>query len=192
MAYCTVADVKTYLTTAKTDHDTLLAALIVRAQAWIDNRVGFSFEAAADTERTFDAIADVDGYTLTFDTWCTAITTVTNGDDTEIAATYYVTEPRNTAHFYAIRLKASSGYTWETDGNSDPEDAITIDGRWAYSTAVPDDIKHTCIRLVVYLYHQRTNQTDADRPLFADGVMALPSQIPSDILAVIDSYKWRT
>jgi hypothetical protein len=196
MAYTTAAAVRTVLKTTASVHDTLLTTLIERAQKRIDTYVGFSFEAAADTTRTFDARSvyrggHLDGRELVFDTWCYSLTSVTNGDGTVIASTYYVTQPRNRTPFYGIKLLASSNYVWESDANADPEGAISLLGRWAYSTAPPADIVHATIRLVTWMYHQTTNQTDIDRPILAEGVLIMPAQLPKDVLDILDAYAWR-
>ena len=133
MAYATAADLKLYAGIEANTDDGLLTLLLARAQAAIDLRVGFAFEASSDTTRYFDAAptsagGHVDGRLLLFDTWCASITSVTNGDGTVIASTYYVTEPRNGSRYYGIRLLASSGYTWEAQTDDDTEKAITIVG----------------------------------------------------------------
>lgn len=191
MAYATIALLKQYAGIDDGKHDVLLTSLIERAQAAIERYVGFSFEASADTTRTFDSKASVDGRTLWFDTWCCEITTVTNGDSTVIAATDYATEPRNDAPYYAITLLGSSGYTWASDDDGNPEDAISITGRWAYSTAAPADIEHITLRLALWMYRQRDNSTDLDRPMLAEGVTILPAMLPKDVLDVLDAYRWR-
>ena len=192
MAYCTAAQVKTYLNITDSSDDALIGNLITRAQAEIDARVGFSFEASSDTDRIFDnEDPTVIGDTLYFDTWCASITTVTNGDSTEIASTKYATLPRNGSRFYGIKLKFSSGYSWEDDSNNDSEGAITITGKWAWSTSAPSDIEHACIRLTGYFYHQRDNQMESTQPVIAEGALILPSRLPQDVIEIIDRYKWR-
>ena len=195
MAYATVTQLQIYAGITDDRHNDLLALLIERAVATIDERIGFSFEAAADSDRNLDA-ADypsgaVFGRTLYFGTWCAAITTVTNGDAVEITSDYYVTQPRNDGPYYAIKLLSSSGYTWEDDTNGDTEDAITITGRWAYSTTAPADIEHATLRLALWYYRQRDSSTDLDRPLLAEGVTIMPSQIPADVTEILDRYRWR-
>lgn len=195
MAYATVTQLKAYAGIIDDLHNGLLDQLIDRAVARIDARAGFSFEATADSTRYMDAASwprgAVFGRKLYFDTWCAAITTVTNGDGTEITSSYYATEPRNTGPFYAIRLLGSSPYRWEADSSGDPEDAISIAGRWAYATTVPDDITHCTLRLALWYYRQRNNSTDMDRPLLAEGTIILPSQMPKDVTEIIDTYRWR-
>ena len=148
--------------------------------------------ASAITTRYFDSAKDTAGLTLYFDTWAASINSVTNGDSTVITSTYYTTLPVNAAPYYGIKLKDSSGYVWEADSNDDPEKAITISAKWAYSATAPADIVHATIRLVTWMYRQRDNSTDLDRPVLAEGVMVLPAQIPSDVTAVLDRYRWRT
>jgi len=192
MAYTTAANVRAYMSSSVNADDTLLTSLIARATAWIEQYVGFSFEVSADTDRALDASADVDGMTLYFGTWCASITTVTNGDTTVIASTKYVTEPRNDGPFYAITLKSSSGYVWENDSAGDSEDAITVEGRWGWSTAVPSDIEHATIRMVAWMYHQRNNQTEQpDRTVIMEGAIISPATMPKDILSIFDMYRGR-
>jgi hypothetical protein len=197
MAYATVAQLRDYAGIVDDQHDALLGLLIARAQVVIDRHVGFSFEAAADSTRYFDSSdtrkgGHVDGRLLLFDTWCCSITSVTNGDGTAIASTYYVTEPRNGSRYYGIKLLASSGYTWEAQSDDDVEKAITIVGKFAYSTTAPADITHATCRLALWYYRQRDSSTDLDRPMLAEGVTILPSQVPADVLAILESYRWRT
>lgn len=188
MAYCTAAECKTYLGITTATDDALIANLISAAQAYIDAKMGFSFEASADTERTFDAVADVDGYTLTFDTWCCSITSITNGDGTAVTSDQYVTEPRNSTPFYAIRLRSSAGISWTY--SDDPEDAIVGDCKWAWSEIADNDINQACIRLVAWLYRQKDTSADADRPLLTgDGNIIMPSAFPADVMTYLQPYR---
>ena len=195
MAYATVTELQQYAKISNDVDNALLQSLVTSAVAYIEEHVGFSFEAAADSTRYLDASTypngAVYGRTLYFGTWCAALTTVTNGDGTVITSDYYVTQPRNTGPFYAIKLLSSSGYTWEADSNDDPENAISIAGRWAWSTSPPTDIKHATLRLALWYYRQRDNSTDMDRPLLAEGVTILPAQIPADVTDILDRYRWR-
>jgi hypothetical protein len=195
MAYATVTQLQGYAGIEDDRHNGLLALLIERATATMDERIGFSFEAASDTNRSLDAAewpaGAVLGYTLYLGAWCASITTVTNGDGTVITSSYYVTEPRNSGPFYAIKLLGSSGYAWEGDGSGDTENAITVAGRWAYSTTAPADITHATLRLALWYYRQRDSSTDMDRPLLAEGVTIMPSQMPKDVVEILDRYRRR-
>ena len=191
MAYITTPDLKAYLNipTGTTTHDTLLAAFIVRAQAIIDGHCGRTFEAATNTAKYFDALSDVDGRTL----WVGAhdlasIASIYNGDDpyTVIASDEYVTEPRNGTPIYAIRLLGSSGVSWTYE--EDPENAISVTGKWAYSVTAPADIQQATIRMASYLYRQRDNSGDLDRALLAEGRVILPTDLPGDVARILRPY----
>jgi hypothetical protein len=190
MAYTVLADVKEYLSipTGTTSDDDLITDLIGRAQAYIDSYTGYTFEAAEDSDRTFDAVADVDGAMLHFDTMIAAITTVTNGDSVEVTSGQYTTEPRNVTPYYAIRLLSSSGVSWTY--STDPEDAITVTGKWAWSTTAPSDIVQACVRLVAFMYRQKDTSADVDRPLLTgDGNVIMPSALPTDVKALLSPYR---
>jgi len=198
MAYTTAAELRNYAGILASVDDGLLGTLIARAQASIDRYVGFSFEAAADSTRYFDASSTragghVDGRTLLFDTWACALTSVTNGNATAVAAASYVTEPRNGSRYYGIKLLSSTGLVWEAKSTTDDvEKAITVVGKWAWSLTAPADIVHATLRLGLWYYRQRDSSTDMDRPMLAEGVTILPSMIPADVVAILDAYRWRT
>lgn len=190
MAYATAAQLKTYLGITSSGDDSLLSDLIDRAQAIIEQYTRRTFEAAADSTRYFDAAEDVDGATLLLDEDLCAITSIINGDGVAVASGEYVTEPRNETPYYAIRLLSSSNKAWEYTDDGDPENAISITGRWAYSTTPPNDIVHATIRLAAFLYRQKESNADIDRPITtADGGMILPSAIPADVRALLDRYR---
>ncbi|GIV82782.1 MAG: hypothetical protein KatS3mg051_2136 [Anaerolineae bacterium] len=189
MAYATLAELKAYLGITGTTDDMLLTDLLVRSQAIIDAATQRTFEATADSTRYLDAVEDVDGRVLWLDRVgdLAQITSITNGDGSSVASSEYVTEPRNQAPYYAIQLKASSSVAWTYSDS--PENAIAITGRWAYSVTPPDDIVHACIRLAAYLYRQKDNATDLDRPVIAGNVTLLPAQLPADIQSLLAPYR---
>lgn len=189
MAYCSLADVKAYLDieTLDTDADDILEDLIARAQQTIDRATGRTFEASADTTRYFDAVADVDGRSL----WLgegdlCQITSIMNGDGTTISADSYVTLPANVAPYHAILLKRNSGVSWTYSDS--PENAIQIEGRWAYSVSAPADVQHACIRLVSFMFKQRDTGIDAENSMVTqNGIMILPSRLPKDVMSLLKS-----
>jgi hypothetical protein len=192
MAYCVVAtDLKPYLgiAAATVTDDTLLAQLVTRAQAMIDTYCGRVFEASADSTKYLDAIENVDKTTLYLSNvgdLC-AITTITNGDDVEVESDEYVTQPRNTTPYYAIKLLASANKAWTYD--DDPENAISIEGRWAYSTTAPADITHACTRLAAWLYAQKDTAGEMDRAIVAGNATILPARLPSDVIEILKPYR---
>jgi hypothetical protein len=189
VSYATLAQIRPYLKLGpeETADDTLLAALSARAQQFIETHTGRTFEAAADTERHFDAVRDVEGSTLWLGQDLSQITTITNGDSDEIEAGEYITIPAGDTPYYGIRLKASSGKSWTYE--DDPEDAIVVEGRWAYSVTAPLDVVQACIRLTVWFYRQKDTSADVDRPLLTgDGVTVMPMAMPRDILQLVAPY----
>jgi len=195
VAYAQPVHLRDYVDLSSQSDDNLLEDLIARAQKIIEEHCGVSFEVTADTTRTFDVIRDVHKRVVHFDQWLAQITTVTNDADAAspetVAATQYITLPRNEGPYYGIELKQSSTIVWTYD--ADPADGIEITGRWGWSVTVPDDIRHWTIRLAVFLYRQRESSADLDRPLLtADGVTILPSQIPNDVLQGLRGYRQLT
>lgn len=193
MAYLTRAEAKSYLGATATGDDTVLDALLLAAQAFIEGPLGAQrvFEAAADTTRYFDAECDVQGRTLYVDRDLASITTVQNGDGSTIPSTEYVTEPRNSAPYYAITLKASSAYVWQWQ--TSPENAIAVTGRWAYATSAPEKVKQWMREIVAYLYRRRDSSGDADRPLLTgDGVTILPGMLPRKLMLELIAERKKT
>jgi len=189
MAYIDAATLKRYLGIGVSTDDTLLGECITRAQAMIDAHTGRTFEAAAASTRYFDAEADlVDAYTLHLDYDLCSITTVTNGDGVVVAASEYVTKPRNVTPYYEIHIKASANKYWTYE--DDPENAIAVNGKWAYSASAPADIVQAAVRLAAYLYRQKDNMGgDQDRPVIVgDGVTLLPARIPADVRDILSPY----
>lgn len=189
MAYASTSDLKAYLGISSTADDTLLGALLTRAQKVIEVETGRVFEASSDSTHYFDAVADVSDMRLWLDGDLASITAVLNGDGTTVASTEYVTEPRNAAPYYALHIKGSAGKSWTYD--DDPQNAITVAGKWAYSASAPADIVHATIRLASWLYRQKDSGMDGDRVLSADGVLIMPASIPADVQAILKPYKRR-
>ena len=191
MAYCTNTLVKTYLAISGSGDDTLLTSLIARAQAAIDRHCGRTFEAAADTTRKFTVGDDTDQEMLYLDEDLCAITTVTtdaDGDaDVLTVNTDYVTVPRNTTPYYALKILSSSDYYWTY--TTEPENGITVLGRWAWSTTPPDDIVHACVRLAAYYYQQKDAQVFDTIAVPDAGVITIPAGIPADVKLILMPFR---
>lgn len=189
--YCTIADLKAYTGITGTGDDTLLYEMVLRAQAAIERYTGRVFEVTTSTTRYFDAIADVAGAVLWFGTDCASITTVTNGDadSTVITSAYYVTEPRNTTPYYAIRLLSSSGYSWEY--TNDPENAIQVSAKWGYSLTPPDDVVQACIMWATYMYRAKDSQVMDTQLMPEQGIMTVPQGIPKGVTELLKPYRKR-
>ncbi len=188
--------------TGDTTDDALLNGYITTAQRIIEAPpplgTGRVFEAASDTTRYADApwlrgdLLDPDSSAYVLPLWhigdLCAITTVVNGDGTTIPSTAYVTEPRYKTPYYVLRLKRAGGYIWTFSDN--PEAAIAITGKWAYSTSASADIARATLRLVVAYYRSKDNAgAGDDKPLQTAQGVILPIAIPPDVKAIIASYQ---
>ena len=67
-------------------------------------------------------------------------------------------------------------------------DAISIAGRWAYSTKAPKAIAHACKRLAAFKYKQRDAALFEVTAIEAGTVIA-PVGIPADIRAVLLPFR---
>lgn len=167
--------------------DDELEAAIDAAMAYIDAFCNRTFEASANSDRTFDAVADVAGRVLHLDEDLCSIDSITNGDGVEVASDEYTTEPRNDTPYHAIRLLTSSGKTWTYE--DDPEDAITISGRWAFSESAPEDIVYACKRLATLFYREKDVLSEIGMP--AMGGVPMIGQIPKAVYSVLYNRKRR-
>lgn len=186
MAYASLTELKLYrgIPTSTTADDAILSACLTRAQAQIDVYCDRTFEATATSTRYFDAVRDVssDGRTLYLDADLAEITTITNG--TANAVTKYVTVPVNHGPYREIRLKASAGELFTYSG--DPESAISVRGKWAYSTKAPADIVQATIRLAAYMYAQKDSSVFDVTAFPGEGVMNVPQGMPRDVREILD------
>ena len=197
MSYLTASDLKTYLGISSSSEDGLLTALIAQAQAYLEAQTGRVFEASADATRRFDAVADVledeAGRRLTLwlgEDLC-AVTSVTNGDGTTVTSSQYVTEPRGETPYWGLRLKSNASVAWTYSDT--PEDAISITGRWAFSTSAPADVVMACRDLAAWLYRRRGQEgASLDAPQVSpSGVMLFPAKLPETVKMTIQKYQRR-
>jgi hypothetical protein len=192
MAYCTKAQVKTYLGISEATDDDLIDDLIDRAQKAIETYTDRIFKVGSDSTRYFTVGVDTVERTLFFDEdLCQITSIVTNADDgsggTTLETTDYHTKPRNETPYYAVKLASSSSESW--DYTDDPEDGITVTGWWGYSVTPPADIVHACIRLASYYYRQKDAQIFDVTAMPSAGVMTVPQGMPKDVKVVLDPYR---
>lgn len=133
-SYATLAEYKAFATsrgqTATSDNadDGVIEDLLTSSSRLIDQTTRRRFYPRYET-RSYD-IPDERRLFLHDD--LLAITTLTNGDDTTLASTEYVLEDYNYSPHYAIKLRDSSSYSWESDSNSSGEKVIDVTGLWGY------------------------------------------------------------
>lgn len=185
--YTTLSEVRTALKIAISDtgDDAFLEALIERASRYIDEYTGRFFVAEAQT-RYFDPVQDVYDRTLLLDEDLLTVTTLTNGDGTVVTASEYVFEPRNNSPKHGITLKASASQSWTFD--TDPENAISVEGTWGYSVTAPNPITQACIRLVVWWYKNRV-QPFTVVGLPDAGMLPVAENMPNDIRLLLEPYR---
>lgn len=192
MAYISSAELKTYLGVTLTTDDTLMATLIAAAQQAVDKYTGRVFEySGADTTRTFDAVEDVfKGNELMFKDDLYSITSiVTNANGTApitLAASDYFARPRTGPPYHSIVIANSSSYFWTY--TNDPQDGITITGKWAYSLTPPADVKLATLRLAGYYFRLKDSQVFDVTSIPEQGVMMIPKGMPMDVKILLDPY----
>jgi hypothetical protein len=188
MAYATAAQLRYDLGIDSNEDDTMLSTLAADAQEAIDTYCHRTFEASADTTRYIDAVGEhVRGRVLFVDhvgDLC-AITTVTNGDGVAVAGNERITEPRNETPYTAVRLLGSSGKSWAY--STDWEGAISILGRWAYSTTAPADINRACRMLAAFYYRQK-DLPYVDVTAVEAGIVVRPTGMPAAVKQLLVGY----
>ena len=129
--YVTLQELKSSLGIAgeDTQDDSALSSVIERASRAVDGYCGRFFYPLR-TVNYFDTPTSRSLDMGLYD--CLEIVTITNGDAGAMATTEYRTVPYNETPFFRIQLKPSSGYTWESDSDSNPEGAIGVDAVWGY------------------------------------------------------------
>lgn len=182
--------------------DSLLSLCIDRAQHTIESYTNRVFEATADTTRKFTpTVADVylgtgyagdliDDETLGTDYDLISITSITNGDATNLPTAQVVMLPLNTTPAWAVRIKQGSTYAWTYADNS--YGAVSIVGRWGYSLTAPANIQQACLRLASQMYRQRDGSPDlSDSIISADGSAIVSGAMRSDVKALLNPYRRR-
>lgn len=194
MAYTTVANLKNYLGVSAGTDDALLQNLIERAQKTIDSYCGRTFEASADTTRKYCVGVDTQDDMLYLDEDLCQIGTggsiITDADGTSpvtLTVTEYVTRPRNRAPYHAIELLDSSTHDWTYTTN--PQNGITVTGRWAWSVTAPDDIVHACTRLAGYFYKQKDAGVFDTTAIPDAGIIQVPQGLPQDVKILLSNYR---
>ena len=187
-AYASLEQIKSYLDIAlsNTDDDDLLTMALDNASAVIDTQTHRTYVSEADETHYHDALCDVHGRRLWLRGDLAQLVSITNGDGADVPATAYVTEPSIGGPYYAIVLKANSGIAWTYSDT--PEEAIGVNGRWAYSVLPPGPIVQATIRLAAWMYRQRDNANDLDRALIVGNTTITPSQVPVDVMLMLKPY----
>lgn len=200
--YATLAQIKAAITDKSTAGvgfptmgDDNLTQLENAAAKMIDTWVSRSrlrtFVASADTTRAFHALGSVIGTTLyTSSDIAQTPTTVThnNGATTVVVTTNYMLlsdhEP-NAAPYSKLQLIDGTSWAYTTN----PVNAISITGRFAYSITPPDNIIRACIGLVVSMWRQRhTTANVSAATVSMDGTIVFPDGLPKSVVDLLEPY----
>ena len=197
MAYVSLSALKEFcnIPATETSNDALLGALRVAAQQEIEAycRRAFEWEGAA-VARYFHAVEAVSDRRLYLDRDCIAVTAVVNGDSSAISSTLYILEPRNYAAdgvpIRSILLKADAGVSWTYE--TEPEGAISVTGKWAYSLSAPADIVQATKELAKFMLDKRRDEAgDLNRTVIAGNATVLPASWPRTVKDALDPYRKR-
>ncbi len=200
MVYCASSDIKNYGGWASTDvgDDTLIDMLIPIAQVTINSYCNREFEIVTTSDqsdsdvssnRIFDAEADIrDVYTLMLDKDLCKIISITV-DGAALDSDCYVTEPRSDTPYWGVTILSNSSDSW--DYGTDSENAIVVDGFWAYSSSAPADIKMATILLVQWLTKMRNSDLALTAPIIdaSAGVTVMPVQMPNIVKQILTRYR---
>jgi len=188
--YATLAEFKAFAVpdgAADVVDDAVIEDIIEAVSRWIDGKTARTFYARAGETRYYDT---PDGRELWLDDDLLAVTTLTNGNGSVVAAADYVLLPNNASPKYAIKLLAGTSITWERKPTyNTPERAITVLGNWGYSATAPDDIRQACLLAADNIYRRRFGEnTSGIANVTAAGIVITPADIPGTVLALLRPY----
>jgi len=128
--YCSLTEFKNLQSISSTDavDDAFIEQLIESVSRYVDKKTHRVFYPYIDT-RSFDMPC---GRRLYLDADLLELTTLTNGDDSVIAATDYILLSKNISPKWGIKLLDSSDEIWETNDDGSTEQVIDVLGWWGY------------------------------------------------------------
>ena len=183
-----VAELRAYIGTDSTSDDPVLRDMLDRSlhalEGMLDRRL-----VAVQEVRQFHPVEDVLGDWLHLGDDVCEIVSVTNGDGTVlVAGTDYVPWPRKPP-YWKLRAVGNTVWTW----SSDPDiDTIDVDAWWGVSKTLSGEERDAVIKLAAFLYRQRDNVSDADRPIITpEGIVLMPARIPPEIQSFVSRNRKR-
>jgi hypothetical protein len=187
--YIELLDAKKYLGIEATNEkdDVLLEKAIEQSKAWIDGFCLRTFEASVATTRYLNAVENVLGRQLLLDRDLCTISSIVNGNAVTVNSSQYTTLPINETPYWGIVLKASAGINWTY--SLDPEGAIVIVGKWAYSLIAPDAVKAASLRLTAFLYRVKDAPVFAVTAISEVGAMNIAKRMPIDVQEMLLPYR---
>lgn len=180
-------DVKHYLGIENSQQDALLVATLKRAIATFENLCGRVFIPKTET-RYFDANSEevINGKRMFLRSGdLLTIDSLTIDGEVVPANEYFLT---GAMPHYVIRIKDSSNFSFNQYEET-PENSIEVEGSWGYDDEVPEDVFGAIVRLTAWLYQQKDNAMELDRPVAMSNAMILPASLPSDVEAIARFYR---
>lgn len=175
--------------------DMFIERLLERCSRELDGDTGHWFYSHQQVRR-FDTPK---GRCLELDAPLLDVTTITNGDDTTVAATEYNLYPLNGANKVEIRLKQSSSTLWQYTSGGDTEGVISVSGTWGYvdrtatdpeSMMVVSNTKSAVLMLALALYKKRYGVgTDGVATVTGSGVVIMPRDKSREYWAIVEIYR---
>lgn len=183
MAYCTAADVRdsARLDITASTSDAGIEAIIDAVCLRIDqfsNLPDGGYEVTADTTRYYD-YSHIHQGRLQLDMSLLSLTSLTNGDGSDLPTGSYRLQPRNTPQKWFIELLSGWGWGMVTDGE------IIVTGKFGHSLTVPPNIAEAATMWSAYLvkrYQAALQDATANQDL---GQLVYSEAIPKQVMALL-------
>lgn len=191
MAFLIADDIKQYATITSTSDDDLIDTLIVAAEQFIRDYTRRIIVPVTQTRRYRWSVDRIQGQLLKLDEDLLEATGIVNGNGVTVGLSDVFYEPMNYGPPYSLLRMKYSASVW----NFTVDGTINVTGKWGYTDDPAFVAPHTAfrqagIRLVTWLYRQRSTSADADRPFVTgDGITIMPSALPKDVLQLIEPHR---
>lgn len=183
------------LASAQPGDDVFIERLLERCSREFDGDTGHWFYANQQTRR-YDVPR---GRCLELDAPLLSVTSITNGDDSNIAASEYILYPLNGPNKAEVRLKQSSSTLWQYTSGGDTEGVITVRGEWGYvdrdstdpeSMAAILNSKSAVLSLALSVYKRRYGVgVEGVATVTAAGVVITPRDKSPEYMGIVERYR---
>ena len=189
MSYCTTDDVKAYLGIASDADDALITVAAAAVRIAINNYTRRIFDADSDSVRYFCSNSElVYGRSLHLgrdgELAEAPASVVIDGTDVTAYVNVYGTLP-----YRKLFLSSDCPTHWRDYGESDPEEAIAITGKWGYSTEPPDAIKQAAVIWSAFLYQIKDVNPGGVLAQSTDEQRNVAQDNPVHAIALLNPYR---
>lgn len=189
MTYPIFQDVKIYLGIDRSEDDFLIATFLNQAISIVESYTGRKFAGGSATNKVFytDDRAFLNEKTfLFFDDISSVVSLSINGNLIDPA--HYIVHKPDSEPAIKITLKNVCPYRFSNYAFDEDASQVVVNGIWTYSLNCPQDVFGAIVRLTAWLYHQKDNAADYDRPVIFSDKIALPVGIPNDVTMILSGY----